>query len=69
MLKEQANINKYIQLDDEKGQYENITESNWISNPNNVVNMEDDDETSALNAHIRAKANLGYHAHTRRRLV
>ena len=44
----------------EKGQYENITESNWISNPNNVVNMEDDDETSALNAHIRAKANLGY---------
>jgi TonB-dependent SusC/RagA subfamily outer membrane receptor len=53
----------------EKGQYENITESNWISNPNNVVNMEDDDETSALNAHIRAKANLGYHAHTRRRLV
>ena len=40
---------------------EEIPESaNWISNPNNLLAMEDDDETEMLNVHLRAKVNLGY---------
>jgi len=43
-----------------KGEYDQVPEAPWISNPNTILAMSDDQEDGHLNAHLRARIDLGY---------
>ena len=43
-----------------EGSFDNMVEALWISNPVAMLEMKDDEESGHINAHIRAKADLGY---------
>ncbi len=45
---------------DADGKYPSVPEAAWISNPMAMLNMQDDEEGGHFNAHLRAKASLGY---------
>ena len=42
------------------GGYDQVTEALWINNPNSLQQMQDDANNAHVNAHIRAKVDLGY---------
>ena len=42
------------------GGYDQIPEAPWISNPNSILDLDDDEEGGHINAHLRGKADLGY---------
>jgi TonB-dependent SusC/RagA subfamily outer membrane receptor len=42
------------------GGYDNVPEAQWISNPNALMDVQDDANNAHVNAHLRAKVNLGY---------
>ena len=42
------------------GGYDKVPEAPWISNPNELLSLSDDQEDGHVNAHLRAKIDLGY---------
>lgn len=42
------------------GGYDQIVEAPWISNPNSILDMDEDEDGGHINAHLRAKADIGY---------
>ena len=44
----------------EKGEYADVPEAIWISNPTAMLDMVEDEEVGHFNAHLRAKVDIGY---------
>jgi len=42
------------------GGYDQVPEALWISNPNAIMDVQDDANNAIVNTHLRAKVNLGY---------
>ena len=42
------------------GSYTQVPEASWISNPNSLLDMSDDENNAHFNVHLRASADMGY---------
>ena len=42
------------------GSYDQVSEASWISNPNSLLDMQEDEDNAHVNVHLKATANLGH---------